>query len=124
MKATPRVHRTQTAARGRSTAAPPEPPDTAHPRTDRGSVRPDEDDRRAGEDQVSGDVSAQLLEGSIAIEFAYHNGNESRPQSQTRDFFNCLLGSPHLLKCLSVLFARLVYTRIAQDLLDQPCNST
>ena len=28
-------------------------------------------------DEVSGDCSAELLDGSIAIEFAYHNGDEA-----------------------------------------------
>ncbi len=32
-------------------------------------------------DEVSGDGSAELNDhGSIEIEFAYHNGDESRPQ--------------------------------------------
>jgi hypothetical protein len=127
MKARPRVHRTQTTARWRSTDAPREPPDALGqrtPRTDRGAFGWMK--TIGGQEKTKSLATSQpsLLEGCIAIEFAYHNGNESRPQSQTRDSFNSLLGSPHLLKCLSVLFARLVYTRIAQDLLDQPCNST
>jgi len=43
-------------------------------------------------DEVSGDGSAELLDdGTFQIEFAYHNGDESRPQSRTGDFFNNLL---------------------------------
>ena len=44
-------------------------------------------------DEVRGGGSAELLsDGSIEIEFAYHNRRRSRPQSQTRYFFNSLLG--------------------------------
>jgi hypothetical protein len=40
---------------------------------------------------VTGAGSAKLLDdGSIEIEFAYHKWRRSRPQSQTRDFFNSL----------------------------------
>jgi hypothetical protein len=43
-------------------------------------------------DQVSGGGSAEMRDdGSIEIEFAYHNGDRGRPQSQTDDFFNSLL---------------------------------
>ena len=43
-------------------------------------------------DQVEGEGTAELLDdGTIEIEFAYHNGDEARPQSQTRDFFNSLI---------------------------------
>ncbi len=40
-------------------------------------------------DEVSGDGFDQLNDdGSIEIELAYQNGDESRPQSQTGHFFN------------------------------------
>jgi hypothetical protein len=43
-------------------------------------------------DEVSGDGSAELLDdGSIEIEFAYHNGDEAVLKAQRRDFFNSLL---------------------------------
>ena len=49
-------------------------------------------------DEVSGDGSAERLDdGSIAIEFACHNRDESCPQSQTRDFFNSQLSRLRLV---------------------------
>ena len=43
-------------------------------------------------DEASGDGSAELLDdGSIEIEFAYHNGDEAVLKAK-RDFFNSLLG--------------------------------
>jgi hypothetical protein len=43
-------------------------------------------------DEVSGDGSAELLDdGTLEIEFAYHNGDEAVLKSQTRHFFNSLL---------------------------------
>jgi len=45
-------------------------------------------------DEVSGDGSAELLDdGSIEIEFAYHNGDEAVLKSQAGHFFNSLLGA-------------------------------
>lgn len=43
-------------------------------------------------DEVSGEGTAELLDdGSIEIEFDYHNGDEAIPQGETRAFFNDLL---------------------------------
>ena len=42
-------------------------------------------------DEVSGDGSAELLDdGSIEIEFAYHNGDEAVLKAKLRYFFNSL----------------------------------
>jgi hypothetical protein len=44
-------------------------------------------------DEVSGDGSAELLAMAPSrSKFAYQNGNEGRPQGQTRAFFNSLRG--------------------------------
>jgi hypothetical protein len=43
-------------------------------------------------DQVEGEGTAELLEdGTIEIEFAYHNGDEAVLKAKRRDFFNSLL---------------------------------
>jgi hypothetical protein len=43
-------------------------------------------------DEDSGNGSAELFDdGSIEIEFGYHNGDEAVLQSKTRYFFNSLL---------------------------------
>ena len=43
-------------------------------------------------DEVEGEGTAELLDdGTIEIEFAYRQRRRSRPQSETRDFFNSLL---------------------------------
>src|ERR1700719_1423862 len=45
-------------------------------------------------DQVDGEGTAELLDdGTLEIEFEYRNGDEAVPKSQTRPFFNSLLGA-------------------------------